>query len=375
MLRTGLALSSSLLLMSVLVASACSNTADDCAVTSTCPPPGGAAAGGTSSGASAGKAGSGGNPSGGANGGDSGNAPGGSTVAGGAGAFTGGEGGAGGSTMTLPCDGACKAPKPVCDEPTDTCVQCLVENDCATGAKKKCDTTAKTCVECLASTDCSTAAAAKCDGGSCGKCTSNDDCAHIAGKGVCDKTAGECVECTGTDYSSCGSDGGTPLVCDTKARTCTTSKEHAGDLCKPCVSDAQCQLGQLCVKQTFGAPAQDVGFFCFWKKGDTANGAPATCLPGADPYANTLLNQTSIDGVTKDICGLRASTCVARNQFSSKDCSTSGAADDQKCGFVPKKDSKCVQADVGVFRCTMPCGSADDCPGSLACDGTSFCKL
>jgi hypothetical protein len=265
--------------------------------------------------------------------------------------------------------------KPKCNTANNTCVGCLQKSDCAAGPKKQCDTGSNSCVECLAAADCVDAKAAKCDKSACVKCTSNDDCAHLAGKTVCDAAAGECVQCTGKDYASCGMAAGKPLVCDTLTRACSANKEHSASVCSPCVSDAQCELGKACVRETFGSPAVDVGYFCFWKKGDTGNGAPTTCLPDADPYAKTLLNQTSIDGAMVDICGLRSSTCVARNQISSKDCATSSAADDQKCGFAPTKDAKCVQADVGVFRCTMACASADDCPGNLICDGTSFCKL
>lgn len=274
----------------------------------------------------------------------------------------------------LPCDGACTGDKPVCKVATDTCVECVKPSDCTTGSETKCDTQTNTCVECLAPTDCPTATAAKCDAGTCTECTSNADCAHIAGKTVCDTAAGECVQCTGTDYASCGSDMGTPLVCDTLARTCSTSKEHDSDLCRPCISDAHCPTGQACVKQTFGAPAADVGYFCFWKRGDTANGAPATCS-AAKPYSATVTAQISIDGVQGDICGLRSSTCVARNDLAdSKDCSTAGSADNAKCGFLAGVDSRCTDVS-GDFRCTMACAGADDCPGNLLCDGTSFCKL
>jgi hypothetical protein len=212
---------------------------------------------------------------------------------------------------------------------------------------------------------CSTAAAARCEAGACVECEDNDDCAHIAGKGVCD--GGSCVQCTGTDYAACGMDAGTPLVCDSLLRSCTTNKEGSAGLCKPCVSDAQCTAGKLCVQESFGAPAADIGYFCFWKKGDTGNGAPALCSAGR-PYVDTLVNQTSIDGTSGDICGLAVSTCQARNEFRSKDCTTSNAPDDEKCGFAHGEDSKCGQFDAGVYRCTMTCGSDDDCPAGFACD-------
>ncbi len=356
----------------------CSDAVDtnDCHTYSTCPG-GGAATAGTAGntseagaetgGSSSGKAGMGGVS------GKAGSASGGPSASG---AGAGGDGGAGGTPIMLPCDGACAGTKPVCKESTDTCVQCLAPSDCVTATAMKCDTGKNTCVECLASTDCLGATAAKCDAGTCVKCTTNDDCAHVAGKTVCDAAAGECVQCTGADYASCGMSGGKPLICDSKARTCTNNKEHSADRCIPCVSDAQCALGQLCVKEQFGAPKQDVGNFCFWQQGAPAGGAPADCtLPANIPYVAALKNQTSVDGKMATICGLRSSTCIARNQFSSKDCATSNAGDDQKCGFAPSNDSKCLPFGASQFRCSMACVSGDDCAGGLGCGADSFCKL
>lgn len=334
---------------------------EDTAGTAGMPSGGDAASGapstGGSKGGTAGTSGKGGTTSGGKAG------AGGSGADGGVGGAAGGEGGA---PVVLPCDGACTGDKPVCKEATDTCVECLLPSDCKVGVETKCDTASNSCVECLASTDCKDAKLAKCDVGACAKCTSNDDCAHIAGKGVCDTQAGECVQCTGKNASACGMDQGTPLVCDSLLRTCTTKKEKSAGLCQACVSDQQCKAGQLCVKETFGAPAKDVGYFCFSKQSAVAS---ADCtLPGNRPYVKTLANQTSVDGESADVCSLRASTCTARNQFSNKDCSTSTVADDQKCGFAPGVDSKCEAFGPSQFLCTMTCGGDVDCPAGFPCD-------
>jgi hypothetical protein len=374
MSRLGLGLVSSVLLLSVIISSACSNIADDCETTSTCGPVGGTNASGTTAGGQSGKSG-GGNTGGSVNAGEGGNTTAGTASAGSSGSATAGAGGVGGG-VTLPCDGACSAPTPVCDEPNDTCVECLVEADCTTAAKSKCDADAKACVACLESADCSTPGAAKCDAGACVKCTSNDDCGHIAGKTVCDTDAGECVQCTGKDYASCGMSGGKPLVCDSATRSCSTSKEHSAGLCSPCLSDAQCGLGQLCVKEQFGTPKQDVGYFCFWKQGAAEGGAPVDCtLPTNRPYVAALKNQSSIDGAAATVCGLRTSTCTARNQFSAKDCSTSSLADDNKCGFAPTKDSKCLPFGASQFRCTTTCLSNDDCDEASSCDVNATPKV
>jgi hypothetical protein len=380
MSRVGLGLISSVFLLSVVVSSACSNISDDCETTSTCGPVGGTTAGGTTAGGQSGKS-SGGSSSGNVSAGEGGTATAGTGTAGSGGNATAGEGGGGGAggVVKLPCDGACTAPTAVCDEPSDMCVECLEEADCASGAKKKCDTDTKACVSCLESNDCPTATAAKCDAGACVKCTSNDDCAHVAGKGVCDLAAGECVQCTGKDYASCGMDAGTPLVCDSKLRTCTSNKVHSIGPCKPCVSDAQCKLGQICAVESFGAEKAEVGQFCFWKQGDTANGAPASCATNGRPYVTAIPNQVSVDGASETICGLRVSSCIAANQFSSKDCSTALAADDTKCGFDAPNDAKCVTDGAG-FSCTMTCASDDgrDCPLGIQCDtnaSPAVCKL
>jgi hypothetical protein len=357
----------------------CSDSFSECQDAVSCPAAsGGAAAGSSSDGGQGGRAGA-------SVGGTSvsegaANATAGSGNPGDGGAGAGGsEGGAGGAIEVPPCGGHCPSDKPVCDEPNDTCVQCLESTDCVSGSKKKCDTATDTCKECLASTDCSAVTASRCENGACVKCTSNDDCAHVAGKTICDTAAGECVQCTGKDASICGTDvgTGTPLVCDSLLRTCTTKKEKSSGLCQSCVSDQQCRTGQLCLKETFGTPAKDVGYFCFWKKAAGVGGAPALCS-AARPYVKTLVNQTSIDGQSADACSLAVSTCTSIGQFRSKDCTTNLAADDTKCGFAPPDDAKCAQFDTDVYRCTMTCLSDDDCPTGSPCDksGTPWvCQL
>src|SRR5690606_32986753 len=242
-----------------------------------------------------------------------------------------------------------------------------------------CDTTAHACVQCLMNDACTDATAARCEAGQCTPCTTNDDCSHIPGKVVCD--AGECVECTGTDYAACGTDpvSETPRVCDSLSRTCTAQLERDAGACEPCVSDAHCRLGQLCLLQTFGNPAQDVGYFCFWKQGDTENGAPAECFSDGRPFVADLVDARSIDGATANVCGLAVSTCTARNEFRTKDCGSEGTGDDALCGFASTADAQCDQVGVSSsFRCTMRCVSDDDCPPGVNCNTTvlqPYCEL
>jgi len=132
----------------------------------------------------------------------------------------------------------------------------------------------------------------------------------------------------------------------------------------------------MCVLQTFGNPAQDVGYFCFWKRGDSAPGAPTLCSSEV-PYVRTIADASSIDAQMATICGLAASTCVARAQFRSTDCTSGASGDDSLCGFAPPDDAVCEQFDEGVHRCTMRCLSDDDCPG-VSCNtqvGEPYCLL
>ena len=195
---------------------------------------------------------------------------------------------------------------------------------------------------------------------------------------MCD--AGACVQCTGKKFTACGLDTGTPLVCDSLKRTCSANKQHSAGLCQTCVTDAQCNAGEMCVLDKFGSSPVEVGYFCHWKKGDTANGAPLNCSVTGMPYVGTQLAATSIDGAVSDVCTLAVSTCVARNQFRAKDCVVSSTPSDAACGISPGKDSKCVLYDSGAstYRCTMTCLSDDDCPTGSPCDksGTPWvCQL
>jgi hypothetical protein len=387
------------IVIAVALASSCGPTETTCEDGIGCVRPDGGGASGR--GGTSGSSGSG--ADGGGRGGTNGNA--GTAGSSGSGGTQdgGGTSGTAGTGGTPPCGGACSGMIPVCNEATNqcvqctttssaqcsgatpvckpatnTCVECIAEAQCATGTKRFCNTTSNTCVQCLTSPACTTATASRCDAGECKPCATNADCAHISGKGVCD--AGECVQCTGKNYAACGTHPTSqkPLVCDSRARTCTTTKqERSTGLCGGCVSDAECMLGQLCVQQRFGTPVQDVGYFCVWKQGDTVNGAPADCATQGRPYVRAITNAMSIDRETANVCSLAVSTCVARNQFRSKDCASADAGNNTMCGFAPPEDAKCVPFGTG-FRCTMRCRSDDDCPPGGACNtqvAEPYCEL
>jgi len=129
------------------------------------------------------------------------------------------------------------------------------------------------------------------------------------------------------------------------SKTCSTLKAASADICQPCVSDAHCKPGRLCVQEIVNGKM--LGFACFWKEGDPANGAPPTCLVEGRPFAKQVLNASSIDGATANICTLRVSSCLALQQFSSVDCKgTDSMADHSKCGAVP-----------GVCGCSLCSGA------------------
>ncbi|HMA91787.1 MAG TPA: hypothetical protein VKP30_03830, partial [Polyangiaceae bacterium] len=186
------------------------------------------------------------------------------------------------------------------------------------------------------------------------------DCDLIPGKHVCD--AGECVQCTDINYSECGKLNGQSLVCDSVNRRCALDKTvGSGSACTPCVSDAQCRAGQLCAEQLFDNAS--VGRFCFWKEGDTANGAPATCASeAARPFIEPV-SVKRIDGTSATLCGLRASTCVALERYKTS-CAYEGKPGPGLCGFSAPRDATCGGDALGKFVCRVSCMSDNDCPAN-----------
>jgi len=183
------------------------------------------------------------------------------------------------------------------------------------------------------------------------------------------------VQCTGTDYAACGQSNGKSLVCDSLRRTCSSATQGSAGLCQTCVSDAQCAPGELCAEQVFNGAS--VGYFCFFEQGQTTQGAPAVCGDTGRPYVKAQ-RTTSIDGQSAEICTLAVSTCPALNEFRAKSCDNAGAADDQLCGVAPGVDSKCVVYTSTQYRCTVTCGSDDDCKTGFSCNtgvNPNFCNL
>ena len=108
------------------------------------------------------------------------------------------------------------------------------------------------------------------------------------------------------------------------------------------------------------APA---GKFCLWRLDATGTGAPAGDCFTTRPYVREQ-TATSVDGVAAPVCGLALTTCPALNAYRATNCMTLDAAGDARCGVEGLDDGLCRAAGSTTNRCTVPCLSDDDCPGS-----------
>ncbi|MFN7131869.1 MAG: hypothetical protein ACK4N5_07295, partial [Myxococcales bacterium] len=125
------------------------------------------------------------------------------------------------------CGGSCGScgPAGTCD--SGACVECKQDSDCAARPNKKCDTQKKVCVGCRNDFDCNPDGSVKCspNTNTCiVSCTSDAQCAAVAGLPKCNTNAGLCVACLSDSHCS----GATPN-CDTLNNTCVV-----------CVNDGDC---------------------------------------------------------------------------------------------------------------------------------------
>lgn len=261
-----------------------------------------------------------------------------------------------------PC-GMCTGDTPLCRESDTTCVACLGDGDCGAGTPR-CDVAAGECVACLGDTDCTDPSASRCETAThtCMPCTASTECAHLTGVGVCD--AGDCVECTRTDGTACGG-----MLCDSLMRTCTTFAPGSAGLCQPCVADAHCPAGQLCVAMTFGDPPVPVGSYCLWRQDATETGGPMGDCFTIPPYVRASTGTPSIDGTSASVCSLAVTTCEALNDYRSTTCPSLDAAGHAVCGVVDVDDGVCTMAGAMTNLCTIRCAGAVDCPFGFSCLG------
>jgi len=276
-------------------------------------------------------------------------------------------------------DDDCNSASLVCLTDGHTCVECNVEDDC--DGTEQCKPSTNECVQCLADSDCTSAGAAKCNltTNICIPCDDNAQCTGVmdgaTALGVC--SSGTCVECTATDYDQCGTGNlGQARVCNATTRRCGTTAQTEGSagLCQSCVASMQCEAGQSCVEQTF--EDETVGTFCFWRIAAT-QGPNGSCL-SVPPYARGLANETSVEGTNVNVCGLAVTTCPGISHFrnSAIACAPGGVPNHDLCGFSyagegspgNDRDAYCEQVpNDTAYRCTVPCGSDDDCVDGFAC--------
>lgn len=276
----------------------------------------------------------------------------------------------------VPCGGGCT--DGVCDFAANACVECTAddlsacedgENACA----------GNTCVGCVADGDCAAPSAPECGtDNTCGTCTSNDACMDRAGTTVCDLESGACVECTSN--ADCT---GTNEGCDVETHACRTYVPRSGSLCGGCVADQECPMGQLCIPMMYDDPATTAadpvfaGNHCLWRSDATAPGPADDCF-SVRPYVATR-PLTSVDGVSTDLCTLAVSTCEAHDDFrSSAITCTLDAAGNALCGREGVPDAVCRSTGGPTNRCTVYCGSDDDCRAGFTCDSTTTpgqCRL
>ena len=286
--------------------------------------------------------------------------------------------------QSTPCDSACGGQTPICDVATDTCVQCLNNNECANSV---CDTSTKSCVECLGDEDCDNNqvcltqastednACVECRGNAecldaqaslcsaaneCAPCAADADCSHLEELGQC--VAGTCRECTtDTENADCGGN-----VCDPSTFTCTNIQiANTGDL-DPCITDTQCANG-LCIALNYmGSPH---GNYCM----PLSNG-PGSC---PQPYGAGIANRTSVTGVQGSVCMINEAltTPEAIRLYKVESCD---AAD--PTAACPEPGQICaIVDDGGTTKCTHRCGTQDDCklPGTTCfspLQGDDYCR-
>ena len=248
-----------------------------------------------------------------------------------------------------PCPDGCEAPTALCDVALGRCVACLENSDCTDLAAPRCDTT----------------------DGTCQPCDDSSQCTGRVGTEVCataGAAAGSCVQCTLDDATACSGN-----VCNARMGVCTTETPGDTPVCRPCVADAQCEPGMLCVDMMYGG--SDVGSYCLWTIGAPSPGPAGDCTT-ARPYVQPMAGTESVDGMTATVCTLALTTCAAVSDFRTggrggTSCELDG--DPDQCGLDGEDDAACVVFGASTNFCTLPCTSDVDCPDApgpayYACD-------
>ncbi len=273
--------------------------------------------------------------------------------------------------QSTPCDSACGGQTPICDVATDTCVQCLTNNECGNGV---CDTNTKSCVECLGDQDCtdgvcldgattadnacvecrgngecSTAEASLCSAANeCAPCAADADCSHLQDLGQC--VAGTCRECTtDTENADCGGS-----VCDPASFTCTNLPIGQTQQLQTCVSDTQCTTGNACIPLNYmGAPHGNYCMPIF----DSNQGC-------SRPYGAGDVPVTSVNGMAAVVCMIKDLTTPEAIGEYEDPCTPSTASTD-----CPHPGQRCepISQGGGTTACTYRCGGNSDCLNFAEC--------
>ncbi len=214
------------------------------------------------------------------------------------------------------------------------------------------------CNQCATNIQCTSPGAAKCFAGSCTQCELDTDCSHLEGTSICHD--GSCVECTAQKDAACTgvcvieplTEAQSPFTCDDDL-----SADSAGS-CTPCVASKQCSGGRVCVSMR--KAEVELGNFCLWPE-DAVAGPDGDCL-STRPYIQAEALTPVEGGDAISVCSLRLTTCQGLADFSAKDCMTLDETGDALCGAEGVEDGYCIKFNDANNQCTVPCGSANDCP-------------
>ncbi len=243
----------------------------------------------------------------------------------------------------------CADPTPICDATGHTCRACTTDADCG-GSTPKCDTVVGStnvgdCVLCVTNADCGgttprcTAGnlcvqcltAADCGGdtpvcsaaGTCTACASDNDCVATPSTPACEVWGG-CGQCSMTNPAACT---GADAICDYPSGTCVACEFNTDcsgsnptcnsltHVCQPCATNADCEGnlgGSACV--TTGMKAGSC----------VVCAADADCTSPAAPHCDTTANQcvaclTSADCTAPTPVCSAAEICIGC--LTSSDCS------------------------------------------------------
>ena len=286
--------------------------------------------------------------------------------------------GTNGTCVGCTMDSQCSAPTPVCNTAAGNCVQCTMSSQCTNTSMAICDMTSFTCAPCNgdngsgANDACPTTGQPFCflsgaNQGTCGKCSTDSDCAGHTGGNICNTTTGLCVsgcdsdsQCLTTqwcnnpqggtgqcvpklpngqmlpsspsDVATCSAMVGARVcvsgVCDTKDNTCGYAN---GD--GPCSDNGQCR-DNTCDSMTMTCMMSSSS------SSSSSSGSTGNCVTDADC--------TSGDFCQNDNCVPKlgiGQACTRPTQCQSADCTgnvcsdTIGSGNGVICSASPGRSS------------------------------------